>query len=109
MHPNLHIPSFGVLGVISVILGQTALDLASKAADVSAKQSDRWHEDALLVIFFVTLGALTRWGMKQLDSRDQRIEALGVELGKTREKFSDFAINQSEKMATVITHNTEVI
>lgn len=83
--------------------------LAMEAANFAANQSDRWHADAILIICFLAIGALTRWGMKQLDAKDAKIEALGNELGVRSKEWATFAITTSEKLAGIISHNSDVI
>ncbi len=89
-----------------LILAQASPDVVIKAADYASRQSDRWLFIALLIVFLLAMGMLTKWGMKQLEQRDLRINELGNELGKVREEHADQMVAQADKFAQIIAENT---
>lgn len=80
-----------------------------KIVDHAAAASDRWMFVAMLIIFLVTIGWLTKWGMNQLEKRDARINALSDELSSVRKDHALAMVAQADRFATVVANNTAAL
>lgn len=80
-----------------------------KTATYASQQSDRWLFIAMLIIFLLAIGAITRWGMQELAKRDLKIAELSKEINGLWQNHSERAIEHSEKLAELVTSNSQVI
>lgn len=75
---------------------------AIKIADHAANASDRWLFIVLLVVFLIAIGVLVKWGMRQLEIRDARINSLTDQQAKNQE-------TQMDRISTVVANNTAAL
>jgi hypothetical protein len=75
---------------------------AVKFVDHAAGANDRWLFVALLIVFLVAIAALAKWGMRQLEIRDARINTLTDQQAKSQE-------TQGDRMALVVANNTAAL
>ena len=92
-----------------MIANTAQIDQLKQVADYAALQNDRWLFIAILIIFLSAMYFTVRWGMRQLDKRDTKIEDLTREVATARSEFNQFLIGAVRELSGVISKNTEVI
>ena len=92
-----------------MIAAATQIEQLKQVADYATLQNDRWLFIAMLVIFLNAMYFTVRWGMRQLDKRDTKIEDLTREVATARSEFNQFLIGAVKELSGVISKNTEVI
>ena len=92
-----------------MIAAATQIEQLKQVADYATLQNDRWLFIAMLVIFLNAMYFTVRWGMRQLDKRDTKIEDLTKDVATARSEFNTFLISAVKELSAVISKNTEVI